>query len=179
MNRGAAGRPIFHGDVDRIELERLLGTVHERFGVQVHASCFMGNHFHLLLRCPDGGLSPSMQVVASSFTRFVNDRAGTDGPIFRGRFRSLPIVDEHQLLHVMRYIHRNPLEFVPSAALAAYRWSSFGAYLERRVPPPWLVTDELLGRFSEGRNGLARFVLEPLHDVPPEHIRRIAVTGGR
>jgi hypothetical protein len=37
MNRGAAGRAIFHGDVDRIELERLLGTVHERFGVQVHA----------------------------------------------------------------------------------------------------------------------------------------------
>ena len=47
-----------------------------------------------------------------------------------------------------RYVHRNPLVFVSIESLAAYRWSSYGVYLGRRRPPPWLT----LGRGHRGRS---------------------------
>ena len=80
---------MFFADEDRIEFGRVLGEIHERFGVETLAYCLVPNHYHLLLRCPDGGLSAAMQHLGSTFTRRMNDRAGRDGPLFRGRFHAI------------------------------------------------------------------------------------------
>ncbi|MEJ7800860.1 MAG: transposase, partial [Ilumatobacter sp.] len=56
-NRGVDRTTIFHDDRDRLEFERLLGVAHDRFGVVVDAYCWMTNHYHLVMECPDGGLS--------------------------------------------------------------------------------------------------------------------------
>jgi REP-associated tyrosine transposase len=117
----------------------------------------MGNHYHLLLECPDGGLSPFMQRVGSMYTRYVNHRIGSDGPIFRGRFRSLLVDTEEYLVCAARYIHRNPLDRRPSAPLTDDPWSSYGAYVGRVDPPAWLATGALLARHG-GVRGLREFV---------------------
>lgn len=150
MNRGVDHGPIFFGDEDRVELGRRLGAIHEEHGVTTLAYCLMGNHYHLLLRAPAGELSAAMHHMSSVYTRHTNDRVGRDGPLFRGRFHSIPVETDAYLLRACRYIHRNPLDLPGVTSPRAYRWSSYRAYLGLRRAPPFLdlapVTDLLGGR---------------------------------
>ena len=158
MNRGVARQATFHCDADRVEYGRLLGVGHERFGVEVHAYCLMPNHYHLLLHCPLAGLSAFMHHLGSVYTRHVNDRIGRDGPLFRGRFHSIPIIDDRQMLATARYIHRNALDVAGVTSPAEYRWSSHRAYLGLRRQAPWLRTDAVLAHFDGDIEAFARFV---------------------
>jgi putative transposase len=165
MNRGANRSSIFIDDNDRIEVGQRLCEINELFGIDVHAYCLMGNHFHLLLHCPHGGVSPAMQRFSSLFTRHVNDRHGRDGSVFRGRFHSRVITDETYLLNACRYIHRNPLDIDGVNDLATYRWSSHRTYLGLRRRPPWLTTSVILDRFDHDRFEFDRFVQGADHRV--------------
>jgi len=145
MNRGINHRDVFFGDLDRLEFGSRLCDIHERFGIQIHAYCLMDNHYHLLVHCPDGGLSPAMQRLGSLYTRHVNDRLGRDGAIFRGRFHSRIVDSDAHLLAAARYIHRNALDLPGVDSPDAYRWSSHRAYLGYRRRPWWLHLDVVLG----------------------------------
>ena len=145
-NQGVDKRDVFLGDTDRLTIERLFGQLCEEHHVGIHAYCLMGNHYHLLGRADgDGGISPGMQQLSSSYTRIVNERVGRVGPIFCGRFNSVTIESDEQLLATVAYIHRNPVDLVPIAAVPAYRWSSYGVYLGRRPAPHWLTTSFIEG----------------------------------
>ena len=139
MNRGVDRAIVFPHDRDRLTFEKLMGQLADGLGIEVHAYCLMGNHYHLLVYCPHGGLSTFMQQLSSSYTRITNDRLGRDGPLFRGRFHSAPIRSELQIARTAAYIHRNPIDLVPEAALTASRWSTYGVYLGRRSAPSWLT----------------------------------------
>ncbi len=155
VNRGAARQDIFRSDRDRVEFERLLGIAHERLGVRVHAYALMTNHFHLLLECPDGGLSKAMHLVGSVYVRHHNQRLGRDGPLFRDRFFARSVVSDEYFQRLVRYIHRNPVPITGEAGLTGYRWSSLRAYLGARTEPPWLRTDLVLEMFG-GRENVLR-----------------------
>jgi len=165
MNRGIDHGDIFFGDLDRIEFGVRLGDVHERFGVQIHAYCLMDNHYHLLIHCPDGGLSAAMQRLGSLYTRHVNDRLGRDGAIFRGRFHSRIVDSDAHLLAVVRYIHRNALDLPGVGAVDEYRWSSHRTYLGHRRRPPWLHLDVVLGLAGGGSALEAIVGSEPADDA--------------
>ena len=143
MNRGAARQPIFFTAADGERFEDLLGRCVARYGVEVHAHCLMTNHFHLLVRCPEGGLSDFMHDVSAQYARYANDRKGTDGPLFRGRFRSLLVDTDAYLSAVGRYIHRNPKDLPGEMDLVEYRWSSLRCYAGRSPAPDWLTTSVL------------------------------------
>ncbi len=148
MNRGIDHQVTFFNDSNRLVFERLAGEAALEHGVEIHAYCLMDTHFHCLTHCPDGGLSSTMQQLVSSYTRIVNSQSDRDGPLFRGRFHSVPITSERHVLHTAAYIHRNPIDLVPATALGAYRWSSFGSYLMTRSAPGWLTTDYVADRLS-------------------------------
>ncbi len=114
----------------------------------------MGNHFHLIGHFPNGNVSVVMARLGQVFTQQFNHHHGVDGPLFRGRFGSVPIADERQLLTEVRYVARNPLDIAGLGNLADYRWSSHRSYLGLRQPPAWLRTDlvlDLLGGSSSYR----------------------------
>jgi len=140
-NRGADRQDIFSSDTDRLVFEHHLGELDRRGLLEIHAYALMDNHFHLLGRSPDGTLSDAMHRLGCEYARWYNNEHERDGPLFRNRFVSVPVTDAEQLTVATRYIHRNPLAFVPLPALAAYRWSSYGAYLGRRDTPDWLHRD--------------------------------------
>ena len=169
MNRGSDHQTVYLDDAGRLVFERLLGEACIEHDIEIHAYCLMGNHFHLLVHCPQAGLSAMMQQVLSSYTRIVNEHANRDGALFRGRFHSVPVTSEHQILLTAAYVHRNPVEFVPPAALGAYRWSSYGVYLGKRVGPTWLKVDYVSSRLSgdDHRALVARRLPEPgmLHTI--------------
>lgn len=149
LNRGAGHRRIFHTAADGTLFVSLLGEAAARTSVEVHAFCLIPNHFHLLLHCPDGGMSTFMQHVAANFTRAVNSRLGTDGPMLRGRFRCLPVDTFAYVQRAGRYIHRNASDLPGAPPLAHYRWSSYRQYVGTAPALAWLTTDVLLGMHAD------------------------------
>ncbi len=127
---------------------RLLEQVSTIYDVEIHAFCLMGNHYHLLLRTPRAGLARAMRHLDGVYTQRFNRDTGTDGPLFRGRYRSVLVGDDSHLCCVSRYIHLNPLEAGLVARVEDYRNSSYRAYLGFDATPPWLSTVEILSRFE-------------------------------
>lgn len=158
MNRGAARQDIFSDDADRHLFLDLLGDLDDRYGVETHAYCLMGNHYHLMLRSRCGRISSAIQDLAGKYTRQTNRRSGRDGPLFRGRFHSVAITTDAQLLAVVRYVHRNPLDLGWPRRLEDYIWSSHAAYLGTRPGPPWLHRDRVLAYFAGDADSYAAFV---------------------
>jgi REP element-mobilizing transposase RayT len=177
MNRGVNRQLVFFSDLDRIEFGRVLAEIHERFGVETLAYCLMHNHYHLLLRCPDGGLSEAMQHLGSAYTRRTNDRVGRDGPLFRGRFHAIHVADDTYLKWVVRYIHRNALDLPGVQACEDYRWSSYRTYIGLRATPPFVNRDFLIEMFDWNRDRLEEFthaeVAAPIESI--ESIIELAI----
>lgn len=157
MNRGVNHQRVFFSDGDRIEFGERLAEIHERFDVTTLAYCLVENHYHLLVQTRSGRLSEAMQQLGLMFTRRVNDRAGRDGPLFRGRFRSIPVTTDAYLLCAARYVHRNALDVRGVDAVDRYRWSSYRAYLGMRPAPPFLDTSMVLQYFDGDVERFDRF----------------------
>jgi putative transposase len=158
FNRGSDRQDIFSADADYALFEQLIAEEFPRFAIEVHAYALMTNHFHLLVRCPSAGLSDAMQRVCGRYGAAYNFRSERHGPLLGGRFGSVPVTSDEQLIAVGRYIHRNPLAFVPADRLAQYPWSSFASLCGRRVRPAWMGADAfVLGGMT--RDEYRQFVL--------------------
>jgi REP element-mobilizing transposase RayT len=156
MNRGADHRDIFQHDADREVFLDSLAEAAERAALEVHAYCLMTNPFHLLLRSVQGDLPKGMQFLAGRFTRLINVRTGRDGPLFRGRYASVPVASDADLVQVCRYIHLNPVVAGMAPKAEAWRWSSAQAYCAAGRPRPWLRTAFILELFGPG-DGMAAY----------------------
>ncbi len=172
MNRGVDHQAIFYSDADRLELGRCLATAHDEHGVTTLAYCLMGNHFHLLMRSPAGALSPAMHQLTSTYSHRTNGRLGRDGPLFRGRFHSIPVETDGYLIWVTRYIHRNPLDLPGVRSPADHRWSSYRAYLGLRPIAPFLDVRPVL-ELVGGPRGLAALTEDPSMRPSVEDVRRL------
>jgi putative transposase len=150
MNRGADHREIFEHDVDYDVFLDALALASDRSSLEVHAYCLMTNHFHLLVRSLEGQLASGMQYLVGRFTRLINLRVGRDGPLFRGRYASIPVKSDGQLVQTCRYIHRNPVSAGMTSTPEGWRWSSAAAYVGTVQSCPWLKTDFILGLFGPG-----------------------------
>jgi len=160
MNRGAGQQPIFLSLADRTKFLDILADVSDIFRIEIHAYCLMGNHYHLLLRTPDGGLGRAMRHLSGVYTQYLNRRTGQDGPLFRGRYRAILIDSDAYQLQVSRYIHLNPVDAGVTDRPEAYVHSSYRAYIQWQAAPNWLVTTALLQRFGprNRRHGYRLFV---------------------
>ncbi len=139
-NRGADRQDIFSLSGDKALFLELLAIGLERHNAVLEAYALMTNHYHLVIHTEDGNLADIMHLVAARYASAYNQRTDRTGPVFDSRFKSVPIVGEHHLAGSVRYIHRNPLAFVPPRSLAAYDASSLAVYLGRQSPPQWLDT---------------------------------------
>ena len=133
-----------------------------KYKIEILAFCLMPNHFHFLLKeKQDKGISKFMADVLNGLTRFSNIINKRKGPIFLPRFRSKPIMDEEQLIHVSRYIHLNP--YVSGLIgriddIWYYPFSSAGEYINETNN--FLNTKHILdlGYYLGNRNKYKRFV---------------------
>lgn len=143
---------IFHGEAYYQAFLDSLRESHDRFGMEIHAYCLMGNHYHLLVKTPRGNLSRCMRHINGLYTQRYNRLQKTDGPLFRGRFKSIIVDRDTYLLSVTRYIHRNPIDMEKPLVrdLSLYPWSSYPAYINRAAAPHWLYRNETYGLFRSG-----------------------------
>ncbi len=165
-NLGVDRFDIYDTVLDRVVFENEVRVAAEKFGIEVHAYCWMTNHFHLVVHCPDGQLSLFMQRLQQQYVLKHNRATGRSGPLFVSRFSSFPIgLDDGDpdvaLMVLGRYVHRNPLDATRIELLGSWSDSSYGVYLGRRKAPDWLRTDVLLSIFDDDVDRLRRFTETP------------------
>ena len=110
MNRGRRFEDIFDSPDNYTAFVELLKDTSEMWNVRIAAYCLMPNHYHLLVCTPDANISRSMRHLNGLYTQAYNRDHKCDGPLFRGRYKSILVSADDYLLQLVRYIHRNPLK---------------------------------------------------------------------
>lgn len=81
--------------------------------VDILAWCLMPNHFHLLIRQrKDNGIALFMRKLGSGYANFFNMKYKRVGPLFQGRYKIIMVDKDEYLLHLINYIHSNPVKLV-------------------------------------------------------------------
>lgn len=158
MNRGANRQKIFHSNKQYEIFIKLLEQIYERYQIETHAYCLMPNHYHLLIRTPLPNISRAMRHLDGVYTQKYNRLEGKDGPLMRGRFKSIVVDAEHYLLSLNRYIHLNPVNAKLTSAPQNYKWSSYPAYMGLAQQPAWLFINETLARFDNNLQKYQAFI---------------------
>lgn len=173
VNRGIDRGAIYRDERDREHFVKLLEKVSGRYELEVQGYVLMGNHYHLILRVPEGNLSQGMQWLNVSYSIWYNRRHGRVGPLFQGRYKSVPVEDGGWLYQLSQYVHLNPVRVqwlgldkrgrrleglgLKEAANAAeagarlevlreHRWSSYRFYAGYAPGPKWLKMGAILER---------------------------------
>ena len=124
--RGVGKQILFEDDTDRWFFLDTLDNQRTRHGVQLYAWCLMSNHIHLLFHAPLENISAMMRALETRYAGYFNVRHARTGTLFQGRFTSVPVESDEQLLQAVRYIHRNP---VGAGEPIDSLWSSFRDYM--------------------------------------------------
>ncbi|MFQ5540789.1 MAG: transposase [Candidatus Paceibacteria bacterium] len=130
--------------------------------VELTAFCLMPNHYHLLVKqTEDGGIEKYMQRIGTSYTKYFNTRYETSGRIFQGYFQAKHVSDNHQLLYLSAYIHRNPRELSQwKDREFEYPWSSLQDFTEANRWGGLLLSDIIADQFENTPNSNYRDFVE-------------------
>ena len=145
--RGVNRQPIFFANHNWGFFIRCLRQYFTPEKVIIIAYCLMPNHYHLLVRilCDDFGLSV-MQPFSTSYTKAINKEQNRVGSLFQGRYKGKQVDKDGYLLHLSRYIHRNPVTAGLVAHPADWQFSSYRDYVGLRqgtLPNPDIVLSQL------------------------------------
>ena len=151
LNRGRRGEPIFTIKQDYTRFIELLKDTSEMWNLRITAYCLMPNHYHILVQTPDANISRCMRHIDGVYTQRFNRFHQCDGPLFRGRYKSILIDADQYLLQLVRYIHRNPLKAGLTHELGRYMWSSHMGYISKAEKWNWLHKNFVLSMLSKSK----------------------------
>lgn len=111
--------------------------------------CLMPNHFHLLLKQnTEDAIDSFMNSLGTRYTMYFNRRYRRVGPLYQSVYKGVLIETDEQLLHLSRYIHRNPLSLQGVALQTlSQQVSSYAEYLNLRRTE-WVNKEEIISNFS-------------------------------
>jgi putative transposase len=158
--RGDRQEMIFTDERDRYRLLEIIAQTMRRLDAEVLSFCFMGNHYHLVLRTRQANLSRVMRHINGEYTRAFNRRHGIVGHLFQGRFKAIIVDSDAYLMEVCRYVELNPVRAGLVRTAADWPWSSYRSHAGLALVPVWLATGSvyghLLGRDAATDADLAR-----------------------
>lgn len=207
LNRGVEKRDIFMDNSDHARFVHDMyefndtapaGNAYRRFSpdmmeivspscrspiVDIHGWCLMRNHYHLLLsEKVEGGISQFMRKLNVGYAMYFNERYVRAGTLFQGRTKKIHINSDAHFLHILHYIHLNPLDFLKGAGgwreqkissmkdalrhLENYRWSSYLDYCGKKNFPS-VITKEL---FNDVFRNYPRTIASYLEDIELEQV---------
>jgi putative transposase len=151
-NRGVNRQPIFFAPRNWVFFLQRLNEYFTGDKAMIIAYCLMPNHYHLLVYVLDSEFSFSvMQPFVTSYTKAINKEQDRVGALFQGRFKGILIERNEYLVHLSRYIHRNPVDAGLAARPADWTFSSYRDYIglrQGKLPHPGIV----LGQFPSAAN---------------------------
>jgi putative transposase len=99
--------------------------------VDIICYCLNPNHFHLLLRqLSDEGISKFLHKIGVGYTNYFNLKNNRTGALFQGRFKSVEIDSNEDLLWVSAYVNANAQIHGLIKDAANYIWCSYPEYLD-------------------------------------------------
>jgi hypothetical protein len=109
----------------------------------------MRNHVHLLVETREANLGAGMGRLHTLYAQGFNRAYGRCGHVFQGRFGSVLMRSDEQVITTARYIALNPVEAGLCDTADAWLWGSHAA-LVRGGGPAWLDRAKLLAHFGAG-----------------------------
>ena len=153
----------------------------------------LDNHFHILLKTPEGNLGRFMQRFNTAYIAYYNLRHHKSGHLYQGRYKALLVEADEYLLELSRYIHLNPVRLKKyretsieekSKILKGYAWSSLPGYLRIKSRDEFMSYDAVSaymgGDDKRGRVRYRDFVLRGLSkelDNPLKEAKANAILG--
>ena len=158
-NRGANRRPIFRTEENYCFLLRRVKKYAASFSISIIAYCLMPNHYHFLLRQDNTHtISRFVQAVFNSYTKAFNKMFERSGTLFEGPFRAIMVGRDEYLIHLCRYIHRNPLDAGLVDHPIQWPFSNYQEWVEQRAGT--LVDRALVREWFPSPADYERFVME-------------------
>ena len=170
MNRGRRSEPIFIDKEDYSQFLGLLIEISEIWNTNIAAYGLMSNHYHVLLQTPDGNISRCMRHLNGLYTQQFNRRHGFDGPLFRGRYKSILVCNDSHLLQLVRYIHKNPVKAGMVKEMRDYKWSSYRGYLSYSKKWEWLHKEYIFSMITPKKKGRLKPFIEFMQDDDSQEV---------
>ena len=140
---------IFIDDDDRGVFLNVLENVISRFDWLVHSFALLDEHYDLVVEVPAANLSKGMRQLNGVYTQHFNRRHGLEGPIFRGRFKSILFEKKNYLLPLCRYVVTGPMRSGNLRNYSSYKWSSYRALAGQVKKPNYLYSTEVWSYFAK------------------------------
>ena len=132
-NRGANRADIFLNDKDYVFLLKQMKDHLKEYDVTVIVYCLMSNHYHFILRQnEETKISDFMQAVFFNYSSSFNSIHKHSGTLFEGPFQAILVDKSEYLLHLCRYIHRNPLEDGMVVKPEQWHYSNYAEFIGKR-----------------------------------------------
>jgi len=198
LNRGVDKRDIFLEDGDRVRFihnlysfndvtpanntTRHMNDLRSRSCdrkplVKLHAWCLMNNHFHLLVSEEiEGGITQFIRKLGVGYAKYFNEKYSRSGTLFQGRTKRVQIERDAHFLHILNYIHLNPLDYLDGshdwrsrsiqnyeealAYLDKYRWSSYLDYCGTRNFPSLIETDIYKDVYIDYKSEITSYLMD-------------------
>ena len=144
---------------EKSEAAKLLRMNNFAGEIDLRAYCLMPNPFHLLIKQKnERGIEKFMRSLATRYAQYFNHRHDKRvGGLFQDTYKAVLVETEEQLLHLTRYIHRNPIQ-KGLTLKECPQPSSYPNYLGR-INQEWVKPQDILGYFAAaGTNSYESFV---------------------
>ncbi|HVV15345.1 MAG TPA: transposase [Candidatus Paceibacterota bacterium] len=176
---GAAGSTYYTFKRDILDLRSPeLGLTKKERLVDIHGWCLMKNHYHLLLsERVEGGITRFLRKLNIGYAKYFNERHERSGTLFQGRTKKVRVEKLGHELHILHYVHLNPLDYSAGARnwrgrrienakaalshLENYKWSSYLDYTGAENFPAILTKDF----FQASHEDLKKETGEFLHNI--------------
>jgi REP element-mobilizing transposase RayT len=133
MNRGHGGEKIFYDNASKNHFLNLLEEKSINQKIRIFAYCIMNNHYHLILQNSSGKLSEFMKQLNGDYGAYYRNKAGGEGYVFQGRFKSTLIQEDIYMKMAVVYVLLNPIRAGIVKSAWQYRWSSIRDYFTDRT----------------------------------------------
>lgn len=158
-NRGCNRENIFRSNENYLFLTSKLKDYSIELNVSVIAYCLMPNHYHFLVKQngnSEAGLLP--QNIFNSYTKAFNKLFGRSGTLFEGPYKSIHVDKTEYVVHLCRYIHRNPFDANIVTNIEDWKFSNYLECIEKRKGV--IFEQEFIKNHFGSFEGHEKFVLD-------------------
>ena len=125
----------------------------------------MDNHYHLVVRIEDSGLSTGMRSVHTRYVRRFNSRHRRRGHLFGDRYHDRCVNSDEHLIAASAYVVLNPVRAGMVARPEDWQWSSYRATIDPLEAPVLADPNALLELVSSDLRQARALYREMVEDM--------------